>query len=82
MAERWLFGCAVLSESGQPRGGDCPSGAAYCPGGHHIPEDVIRRRFAAGLQNFETLYRKEVDFWRRYNNSGDVLEILDEGTNP
>lgn len=51
-------------------------------GGHHIPEDVVRRRFAAGLQNFETLYRKEVDFWRRYNNSGDVLEILDEGTNP
>lgn len=51
-------------------------------GGHHIPEDVIRRRFAAGLQNFETLYRREVDFWRRYNNSGDVLEILEEGTNP
>lgn len=51
-------------------------------GGHHVPENVIRRRFAAGLQNFETLYRKEVDFWRRYNNSGDLLEILDEGTNP
>ncbi|MCC7528363.1 MAG: zeta toxin family protein [Candidatus Melainabacteria bacterium] len=51
-------------------------------GGHHVPESVIRRRFAAGLQNFETLYRQEVDFWRRYNNSGDVLEILDEGTNP
>lgn len=51
-------------------------------GGHHIPEDVIRRRFAAGLQNFETLYRKEVNFWRRYNNSGDVPEILEEGTNP
>ena len=51
-------------------------------GGHNIPEDVIRRRFAAGSRNFETLYRKEVDFWRRYNNSGDVLEIIDEGTNP
>ena len=51
-------------------------------GGHNIPEDVIRRRFAAGSLNFETLYRKEVDFWRRYNNSGDVLEIIDEGTNP
>ncbi len=51
-------------------------------GGHHVPEEVIRRRFAAGLQNFETLYRKEVDFWRRYNNSSDVLEILDEGSNP
>jgi predicted ABC-type ATPase len=51
-------------------------------GGHHVPENVIRRRFAAGLRNFETLYRQEVNFWRRYNNSGDVLEILDEGTNP
>jgi len=51
-------------------------------GGHDVPEDVIRRRFAAGLRNFETLYREEADFWRRYNNSGDVLEILDEGTNP
>ena len=50
-------------------------------GGHNIPEDVIRRRFAAGSRNFLTLYRKEVDFWRRYNNSGDVIEIIDEGTN-
>jgi len=51
-------------------------------GGHHVPEDVIRRRYAAGSKNFENVYRKEVDFWRQYNNSGDVLEILDEGTNP
>ena len=33
-------------------------------GGHHVPDNVIRRRFTAGLQNFETLYRHEVDFWR------------------
>lgn len=49
-------------------------------GGHHIPEDVVRRRFAAGLQNFETLYRHEVDSWRRYNNSGDVPTVIDEGS--
>ncbi len=51
-------------------------------GGHHVPDDVIRRRFAAGLQNFETLYRNEVDFWRRYDNSSDVPKVIDEGTNP
>jgi len=26
-------------------------------GGHDIPEDVIRRRFAAGLHNFEHVYK-------------------------
>jgi predicted ABC-type ATPase len=30
-------------------------------GGHHIPEDVIRRRFAAGLRNFEQSYKPAVD---------------------
>src|SRR5690606_7789144 len=25
-------------------------------GGHHIPEAVIRRRFAAGLHHFDTIY--------------------------
>ncbi len=29
-------------------------------GGHNIPEEVIRRRFAAGLANFEK-YRQVVD---------------------
>ena len=26
-------------------------------GGHHVPEDVIRRRFSQGWSNFEGLYR-------------------------
>lgn len=30
-------------------------------GGHHIPEDVIRRRFAAGLTNFQHLYAPKVE---------------------
>jgi predicted ABC-type ATPase len=50
-------------------------------GGHHIPDDVVRRRFAAGLRNFETLYRQEVDFWQRYDNSGDVPIVVEEGFN-
>lgn len=32
-------------------------------GGHHIPEPVIRRRFAAGLRNFSDLYAPLVDAW-------------------
>ena len=30
-------------------------------GGHHIPEDVIRRRFAAGLHNLEQADQPAVD---------------------
>jgi predicted ABC-type ATPase len=44
-------------------------------GGHHIPEDVIRRRFAAGLVNFEQLYKSLVDEWFLYDNA-DILPIL------
>lgn len=32
-------------------------------GGHHIPEAVIRRRFQAGWQNLESVYRAIVDDW-------------------
>ncbi len=41
-------------------------------GGHHIPEKVIRRRFAAGLKNFQTIYRYHVDEWHWYDNSGPM----------
>lgn len=39
-------------------------------GGHHVPEAIIRRRFAAGLHNLETLYKLIVDEWVCYDNSG------------
>ena len=32
-------------------------------GGHDVPEDVIRRRFYAGWENFENIYRDLVDDW-------------------
>lgn len=50
-------------------------------GGHHIPEDVIRRRFAAGLHNFETLYKPLVDTWALYDNAGNAPVLLDAGDN-
>lgn len=51
-------------------------------GGHNIPEAVIRRRFTAGLRNFETHYKSEVDRWVKYNSLGDrpVLIEWDESS--
>lgn len=48
-------------------------------GGHHIPEAVIRRRFAAGQTNFQNVYRDLVDAWAVYDNSGSELKLLDCG---
>ncbi len=48
-------------------------------GGHDIPEDVIRRRYHAGLRNFFSLYRPVVDEWRVYDNSGlDGYDLIAE----
>ncbi len=48
-------------------------------GGHHVADEVVRRRFAAGLLNFQTIYRFEVDYWRWYDNSGESPVVVDEG---
>jgi len=61
-------------------------------GGHEVPEDIVRRRFAAGLRNFFTLYPEVVDTWQMFDNSdlarprliasgrtGKPPEILDAG---
>jgi predicted ABC-type ATPase len=37
-------------------------------GGHHIPEDVIRRRYKSGLGNFFRLFLSKVDNWLFVNN--------------
>jgi predicted ABC-type ATPase len=50
-------------------------------GGHNIPEDVIRRRFAAGLRNFEHAYKLAVNDWARYNNVGETPVLLEWGQN-
>ncbi|MFT4101732.1 MAG: zeta toxin family protein [Burkholderiaceae bacterium] len=48
-------------------------------GGHDIPEDVIRRRFAAGRKNFDQYYREAVDDWSLYDNSGDTPVLMEWG---
>jgi predicted ABC-type ATPase len=50
-------------------------------GGHNIPENVIRRRFVKGLQNFVKIYQPLADSWRFYDVSGrsPVLVAFDAG---
>jgi predicted ABC-type ATPase len=50
-------------------------------GGHRIPEDVIRRRFAAGLYNFKESYRNSVDAWVLYDNAGVEPIMIEWGEN-
>jgi predicted ABC-type ATPase len=41
-------------------------------GGHHVPEDDIRRRFARSCSNFCRFYRQIADYWYVvYNSSGE-----------
>ncbi len=40
-------------------------------GGHNVPEETIRRRYHAGIQNFFRLYRPIADTWYFYDNSGE-----------
>ena len=47
-------------------------------GGHDIPEATIRRRYKAGLQNLEILYKPLVDDWGIYDNTGNSLVIAEE----
>ena len=45
-------------------------------GGHDVPERVIRRRFQAGWQNFQNIYRDLVDDWEIYDHSGDSFVLI------
>jgi predicted ABC-type ATPase len=45
-------------------------------GGHNIPEQIIRRRFKAGLHNFHHRYNKIVDAWAFYENSDLQLKLI------
>ncbi|SHJ58546.1 Predicted ABC-type ATPase [Desulfatibacillum alkenivorans DSM 16219] len=49
--------------------------------GHSVPEPVVRRRFSAGLKNFEEIYKPIVDAWVLYDNSANYPKMLSEGGN-
>ena len=38
-------------------------------GGHHMPGDVIERRYARSIQNFRNLYLPLADAWSAFDNS-------------
>lgn len=46
-------------------------------GGHNIPEPVIRRRFAAGLNNLERAYKSAVDTWAVFDNAGATPIVVE-----
>ena len=50
-------------------------------GGHNIPEATIRRRYAAGLDNFHRHYAPRVDAWMLYDNSALTPTLLDWSEN-
>jgi predicted ABC-type ATPase len=49
-------------------------------GGHHIPQETIRRRYGRGARNFWRLYRPLADVWVLCDNSGAELIEVARGT--
>jgi predicted ABC-type ATPase len=48
-------------------------------GGHNIPEQIVRRRFKSGLENFHERYSKVVDSWAFFDNSGPEPKLIEWG---
>ena len=49
-------------------------------GGHNVRSAVVRRRFVAGLRNFQDVYMHLVDKWEWYDNSGNTPQLISAGT--
>jgi predicted ABC-type ATPase len=49
-------------------------------GGHHVPDDTIRRRFARSAGNFLGLFRSVVTTWQVYDNSGAERRLIAFGS--
>ena len=54
--------------------------ARVAAGGHHIPEDTIRRRYHSGLDYFFRYYMPECDKWILADNSCPPFHVVAEGT--
>ena len=48
-------------------------------GGHNIPEDVIERRYYAGIRNLFNLFMNEVDYWAIFMNSKKPMTSIAVG---
>jgi predicted ABC-type ATPase len=49
-------------------------------GGHGIPPETIRRRYARGLKNLFSIYIPLADRWAVYDNSGELPLLVARGT--
>ncbi len=49
-------------------------------GGHDVPEEVVRRRYAAGQRNFFELYRPLVSSWRMYDSGSRMPQLIARGS--
>ncbi|MEK6747422.1 MAG: zeta toxin family protein [Pseudomonadota bacterium] len=45
-------------------------------GGHNIPEEIIRRRYKRGIENFNNIYKDIVSSWEIYDNSSDDEGVI------
>jgi len=48
-------------------------------GGHHVPDDIVIRRYERGLYNFLNLYRPICDYWLMVDNTFKPSETIVEG---
>jgi len=48
-------------------------------GGHHVPAEIIARRFDKGWHNFQKLYRELVDGWQVFDNAGVEAILIEQG---
>ena len=48
-------------------------------GGHHVPADVIHRRYKGGLDNFFRLYLPLTDTWTLYDNKQGDRRVVASG---
>lgn len=48
-------------------------------GGHNIPEEIIRRRYIAGINNLFRLFMNEVDSWVIFDNSENPRKLIASG---
>lgn len=48
-------------------------------GGHHVPDDVVRRRYYAGIRNLFSRFIPIADYWILIDNSVDPFRMIAEG---
>ena len=50
-------------------------------GGHHVPDQMVRRRYHAGLENFRHLYSPVVDEWELWDSRGKRPRMIERSGN-